>query len=135
MQEFINSVVNQLGVNEETAQSATGKALKLLKDHGGDATTKLLSALPGAEGLIGAADSGSGGGLGASLGGLGSALTGKLGGTAGALAALQGSGLDAGKMGSFVKMLVDYAKQKAGVELVDQVLEKVPDVKGMIDQT
>jgi hypothetical protein len=62
------------------------------------------------------------------LGGIGS----KLGGAGGAMAALQGSGLDAGRAKSFVTMLVDYAKQKAGPEQVEQVLAKVPALKSMI---
>jgi hypothetical protein len=69
---------------------------------------------------------------GESGGGMLGSLGGKLGGAGGALAALQGSGLDGGKAKSFVTMLVDYAKQKAGPEQVEQVLDKVPALKSFV---
>ncbi len=134
MQEFIQLAVSKLGISQETAQSATGSVLNLLKQKAGDeATSGLLSKLPGAEALLNASSSSSGGaGSGGLLGGLGSVLGGKLGGAAGALTALQGSGLDSSQIGPFVTMLVDFVKQKAGAEAVDGVLEKVPDLKSML---
>ncbi len=133
MQEFIHSVVSQLGISEDTAKSATGGLLSLLKEKtGGDAMNSLLAKLPGAEGLMSSVGSGSKGGLGAALGGLGSTFGGQGGGAAGVLAALQGSGLNASQVGPFVKMLVDFAKQKAGPDLVNQALEKAPDLKNLL---
>jgi hypothetical protein len=127
MQDFIQSAVSQLGINEDQAKSATGGLLNFLKNQGNGNVQALIAKLPGAEGLMqdaGSSESGGGG----MLGGLGS----KLGGSGGALAALQGSGLDASQAGPFVKMLVDYAKQKAGPELVEQVIAKVPALKTLM---
>jgi hypothetical protein len=134
MQEFIQIAVKQLGISEDTATSATGAVLNLLNQKAGDEVTSgLMSKLPGAEALLSASSSGSSSaGSGGLLGGLGSMLGGKLGGAAGALAALQGSGLDSSQMGSFVTMLVEFVKQKAGTEVVDGLLEKVPDLKGLL---
>lgn len=134
MQEFIQSAVSQLGISQDSAESATGTVLNLLKDQGGGgATNQLLSALPGADALMGStASSSGGGGLAGGLGAVSSAFGGKMGGAAGALAALQGSGLGADKIGSFVSLFFDFAKQKAGAGLVDQALEQVPDLKGLL---
>ena len=49
-----------------------------------------------------------------------------------ALAALQGSGLSASQARPFVKMRVDYARQKAGREIVERVLDEVPALKSMV---
>jgi hypothetical protein len=65
-------------------------------------------------------------------GGMLGGLTSGMGQSGGALAALQGSGLSASQAGPFVKMLVDFARQKAGAETVERVLDKVPAIKAMI---
>ena len=59
-------------------------------------------------------------------------LTSAMGQSGGALAALQGSGLSASQAGPFVKMLVGYARQKPGPEIVERVLDKVPALKSMM---
>ncbi|MGH7828447.1 MAG: DUF2780 domain-containing protein [Candidatus Binatia bacterium] len=128
MQEFIESAVSQLGINEDQAKSATGGLLNYLKDQDGHDVQALIAKLPGAEDLMKSMGSGSESGGSGMLGGLGS----KLGGSGGAMAALQGSGLDASRAGPFVKMLVDYAKQKVGPEQVEQVLAKVPALKNLM---
>ena len=62
------------------------------------------------------------------LGGMASGLGGKLGGAVGLAGALGASGLDAGKAGLFVKMFVDFVKQKASPDLVRSLMEKVPQL-------
>lgn len=129
MQEFIQSAATKLGINENQAKSATGGVLNFLKDQGdGQDVDALIAKMPGAEDVMQSTASAEGGGGGGMLGGIGS----KLGGAGGAMEALQGSGLDAGHAKSFVTMLVDYAKQKAGPEQVEQVLAKVPALKSMM---
>jgi uncharacterized protein (DUF2267 family) len=47
MQEFIESTVNQLGIEEDQAKSATGGLLKLLKNQrGGSEAQTLIAKLP-----------------------------------------------------------------------------------------
>jgi hypothetical protein len=133
MQEFIQSVASKFGINEEQAKSATGGVLNFLKEQGpGAETDTLISKIPGAEDVMQSAPEGGEStersGTGGMLGGVGSML----GGAGGALAALQGSGLQGGQAKEFVVMLVDYAKQKAGPEQVEQVLDKVPALKGFL---
>jgi hypothetical protein len=128
MQEFIQAAASKLGINEDQARSATGGVLNYLKNETGDGEAdSLIAKIPGADSVMQSAGSAgeSGGGM---LGGLGS----KLGGAGGVLAALQNSGLDGGKAQSFVTMLVDYAKEKAGREQVERVIEKVPALKNFV---
>jgi hypothetical protein len=128
MQEFIQSAASKLGINENQATFATANVLKLFKEQGGgQEADRLISNIPGAEDVMQSSGS-SAEGTGGMLGGLG----GKLGGAGSALAALQESGLDGGKAKSFVTMLVDYAKQKAGPEQVDRVLDKVPALRSFL---
>ena len=92
----------------------------------------MIAKIPGAEDVMqsAGASSESSGNLGG--GGMLGGLTSAMGQSGGALAALQGSGLSASQAGPFVKMLVDYARQKAGPETVDRVLDKVPAIKAMM---
>lgn len=136
MQEFINMVTQQLGIGEDTARSATGGILNLLQKKAGDTDVdQLLSKLPGAETFGGSTDepAATGGGM---LGGLastvGSALGGETGGMAGALAALQNSGLKSDQLGSFVTAFVEFAQEKAGGDLVNRLLDKIPEVKSLM---
>jgi hypothetical protein len=53
MQEFIQSAVSQLGINEDQAKSATGGLLNFLKNQGGgNEAQSLIANLPGAEDVI-----------------------------------------------------------------------------------
>ena len=132
MQDFIQSVVSQLGITEDQAKSATGGLLNFLKEQKDTSEVQaLIAKLPGAESLMQSSGSSGESGGGGLLGGVAAGLGAKLGSAGGALAILQGSGIDAGKMGPFVNMLVDYAKQKAGPELVEKVIAQVPALKGL----
>lgn len=133
MQEFIQSAVSQLGINEDQAKSATGGLLNFLKNQGGgNEAQSLIAKLPGAEDVIQSTGSSSesSGTLGG--GGMMGGLTSAMGQSGGALAALQGSEFSASQAGPFVKMLIDYARQKAGPEIVERVVDKVPAIKAMI---
>ncbi len=133
MQEFIQAAASRLGISEEKAKSATQKLLTFLKDQGeGDEAKELIAKLPGAEDLLSSSSAGSGSNEGGMMGGLASSLGSALGGGGGALATLIGSGLDASESVSFIKMLVDYAKQKVGPELVDRVAENIPALKSLL---
>lgn len=126
MQDFIQSVTSKLGIGEDQAKTATGGLLNFLNNQDGGDVQALIAKLPGAESLMQSAGS-SGGGGGGMLGGLTSAL----GQSGGALAAVQGAGLNTNQAGSFVKMLMDYAREKAGPDIVNRVLDKVPALKAL----
>ena len=85
MEEFISMVTEQLGIGEKEGRSATGGILDMLKEQLDDSTFgSIMEKLPGAEGLLGQADSGDGGGGG---------LMGSLASVAGSLMGGEGGGL------------------------------------------
>jgi hypothetical protein len=134
MLDFVELASKQLGIDAGTATSATSGVLNLLKGQdSGSAGDNLLAAIPGAQDFLSSNSGGGGGGgaLGGLMGGLGSMMGGS-GGAVGALASLAAGGLDTNKIGPFVSMFVDYAKQKAGPELVEKFLKAMPSIGQML---
>ena len=140
MQDFIKSAASQLGIDESTANNATGTVLGFLKDGMGDQFASIAEKLPGADQLIqGAAkssdaeDAGGGGGL---LDSVTKAASSMLGGGAGEgldlMNQLQKTGLTADQGGSLITMLINFIKEKVGDEFIDQIAEKFPIVKSFV---
>lgn len=129
MQDFINSVTERLGIDQDQAKGAVGSLLAMIRkeDDSGDAN-ELVDKLPGANALADEAEGDGGGGL---LGKVGGMLGGLGGGAAGGLAGLA-SNLPTDKIGDFVKMFVDWAKEKVGPDLVNKVIDKVPALKSIL---
>ncbi|MEP3665207.1 MAG: DUF2267 domain-containing protein, partial [Roseibium sp.] len=65
------------------------------------------------------------------LGGLGSMMGGGMGAMA-ALNELTNAGLDMDGVQSVVKELVSYAKEKAGEDVVDEVISKIPGLSQIV---
>lgn len=129
MQEFINSVTERLGIDKDTAKSAVGSLLSVIRGEGGSEGQELVDRLPGGNEMAereGSPDDGGGlmGTIGGALGGLG-------GGAAG-LAGLVSSGLSGDKLKQFVEMFVGWAKKVAGDDLVEKVIAKVPALKSIL---
>ncbi len=128
MQELISRIVASAGVDEKTAEDGLGIILGFLeKEAPAEKMQVVLDALPGAADLI-SARAGGGGGL---LGGLGNMM----GGTMGAMAALNElnkAGLGMGEIQGLVKELVSYAKEKAGDDVVDEVIAKIPGLSQIV---
>jgi hypothetical protein len=119
--ELIDQLTSNLGVNETQAKGGAGLLFKLAKDglSGGD-FSKVSAAVPGIDGLIGAAPGGEG-----ALGGLGKVFG---GGGLGSLASLAGGfsnlGLDASMIGKFLPIVLSFVQSKGG-DQVKGILEKV----------
>lgn len=134
IQDFITSAASSLGTSEDSTRAATGTILQSLQQASGEADfQQLVDKIPGASGLLGGEEptdtgGGLGGGLGGALGQAASALGGGLGSTAGLLGSLQGSGLGADKLGPLVNLFMEFAKSKAGPDLVTRLLAKVPEL-------
>ena len=134
MLDFIQDAASKLGIGEDTAKSATGGLLGLIKEHADPADAcDMLSKLPGAAELM---PSGGGGGGGGVLGGLGGALGGALGGGAssalGAAEALSKTGLSAEKLGGFLELFKSFALPKLGPELLKRLLGKIPGIGSLL---
>jgi hypothetical protein len=95
MQDFINSVTERLGIDEDQAKSAVGSVLAMLRKDGDADGGALLDKLPGANAL---ADEAEGGGGGGGLLGKVTGMLGGLGGGAGGLAGLASTGLSTDKI-------------------------------------
>ena len=133
MQDFINSVTEKLGIDGDTAKSAVGSLLSMIKGEGeGGAVKDLFAKLPGADALAAEAGSGKSGG-GGLLGGIGDAI-GKLGGgAASGLAGLASTGLSSDKIKNLVQMFVGWAKKVAGEDTVNKVIGSIPALKSLVD--
>jgi len=135
MQDFIQDAAGKLGIGTDTATSATGGLLGLIKEHAdaGDVSA-MLGKLPGAADLMKAAPSSSGGG--GLLGGLGDALGGALGGGAGqalgAMEALSKTGLSMDKLGSFLEMFKQFVLPKLGPDLLKRLLGNIPGLGSLL---
>lgn len=130
MDELINRIIAAAGIDEDLARNAVGIILGFLDKEGPeDKMQMIFDALPGAAELVAArAEAGSGGGL---LGGLGSMMGGGMGAMA-ALSELNSAGLDMGGVQSVAKELISYAKEKAGDDVVDEVVSKIPGLSQVL---
>lgn len=129
MEELINRIVAASGVGEEQAREAIAIILKFLnKDGPQEQMQQIFDALPGARELVAEREGKGGGGL---LGGLGNMMGGGMGAMA-ALNELTSAGLDMGEVQSVTRELVAYAKEKAGDEVVDEVVSQIPGLSQVI---
>ena len=136
MNDFIQMAMQQLGTDESTTRSVTGKVLGFIKEKAsGTDVTQLMDKLPGASQLAEASaqapapEKKASGGLGGFVSQAGAALGGSLGSSMDLAGGLTQSGLSMGKIGPFVAMFVSYIKEKAGGDLVGRILGQVPDLK------
>jgi hypothetical protein len=128
--ELVNQLTQQLGIDQQQASGGLGLIMGMAKQKlGGDfgslaqhvpGVDKLIEAAPKPAGAAGAA-SALGGGLGGALGAVGGMLGGKAGGAVGQLgnlASLAGGfkqlGLDAGMVGKFAPIVLNFFQSKGG---------------------
>ncbi|HQF31066.1 MAG TPA: DUF2267 domain-containing protein [Hyphomicrobiales bacterium] len=123
MQELISRIVEHVGVDQGVAEKAVQIVLDFLGKEGPqEQIEQLKAALP--EFNIASAASGGGlfggGGLLGGLGGMGAAMA--------ALNELTSAGLGMGEVQGTIKEIVAYAKEKAGDEVVDQIVGSIPGI-------
>ena len=135
MDELISQLTSKLGIDASVAQTATNKAMSMVKEHAGeDLFNQIADAVPGAsEAAAEQPEPTAGGGM---LGKLAGMASGALGGSAGSGlelgAALTSTGLKTDQVGGFMQTLVSFLKDKVGDEVMDQVLGKFPMLKQLI---
>ncbi len=124
MEELINRLVANVGIDAGLAQKAVGIILGFLQKEGPAAeVSELLAKMPGAENLIAeyAGQSGGGGMLGG--------LMGMMGGGGGVMALgqqLMGAGLSMGQMGDVGKELFAYGREQAGEDTMGAIVGAIP---------
>ena len=139
IQDFIKQASGSLGIGEDSAGATAGGLLHLIKGQAAKADgDALVNAIPGAAQLMArtpqaAASSAGGGDL---LGGIMSKAGGLLGGKAGSALSVMGlfkqSGLSGDQAGSFASLFFDFARSKAGSDLVGRILGQIPELKKLL---
>jgi hypothetical protein len=122
MDELINRVVANLGIDEGLAQKSVGIILGFLQKEG-PATEigQMFDAMPGAAELAAEHSGGAGGGM---LGGLMGMMGG--GGVMGLGQQLMGAGLSMGQMGDLGKELFAFGREKAGEDAMGAIVGSIP---------
>jgi len=120
MDELINRIVTNVGVDAATARNAVRIILSFLYQQGDrEKVTALASKIPGADEFIEASEDDSAG----TLGGLGGLMG---GGAMAVLGKLQGIGLGMGQIQAVTKETVSFAREKAGDEIVNDIVGSIP---------
>lgn len=123
MNELIQQLVSQLGVNPDQAKGGAGLLFKMVQSKLGGDFSKVAQAMPEVTGLIKAAPAE--GGASKLLGGLASAIGGGKAGGLANLASLAGGfsqlKLDPGMVGKFVPVVLSFIQGKFGKDVVGLV--------------
>jgi hypothetical protein len=129
MNELVTRVADAVGIDPALAEKAMGMMLGFLQREAADGpVAKMIEAIPGATELV-AKYNGEGQGEGL-LGGLLGALGG--GGVMGLGQQLMSQGLGMGEIGGLAKQTITIAREHAGDEVVDEVVNSVPGLAQFI---
>lgn len=130
MSELVTRVVENVGIEPATAEKAVGMILGFLQREAAEGpVAKMIEAIPGAPELV-AQYNGEGSNGGGLLGGLMSAIGG--GGVMALGQQLMSQGLGMGEITSLAKETIAFAKEKAGDEVVDEVVASVPGLSQFV---
>jgi hypothetical protein len=120
MEDLIGRITARVGVDDATARSAVRVILSFLYQEGDRERVRELAArIPGAAEYIEADEADSAatlGGVGGLMGGAAMAVLGKL----------QALGLGMGQIQGVTKETVDFARERAGEEVVAAIVESIP---------
>lgn len=123
MEDLISQIAKSAGMSESLARQAVGILLKFLNNAGPQgAVHKLLAAMPGADTLI--KEQGEAGAS-SLFGGFKDMMGGGMGAMA-ALGEMTNAGLDMRQAHVATTKLVQYAREQAGDELVNEVVRAIP---------
>ena len=131
MSELVTRVAENVGIETATAEKAVGMILGFLQREAAEGpVAQMIEAIPGAPELV-AQYNGEGSNGGGLLGGLMSAI----GGGGGVMALgqqLMSQGLGMGEITALAKETIAFAKEKAGEEVVDEVVASVPGLSQFV---
>lgn len=130
MSELVTRVAENVGIETATAEKAVGMILGFLQREAAEGpVAQMIEAIPGAPELV-AQYNGEGSGGGGPLGGLMSAIGG--GGVMALGQQLMSQGLGMGEITALAKETIAFAKEKAGEEVVDEVVASVPGLSQFV---
>ncbi len=130
MSELVTRVAENVGIETATAEKAVGMILGFLQREAAEGpVAQMIEAIPGAPELV-AQYNGEGSNGGGLLGGLMSAIGG--GGVMALGQQLMSQGLGMGEITALAKETIAFAKEKAGEEVVDEVVASVPGLSQFV---
>lgn len=137
MEELITRIVSNIGIDEALAQKAVGMLLGFLQDQGDSGMVAgILDQMPGASDLIAQASGGESSGGGGLLGSVMGAASGLVGGSTGDMMAmgqsLMSEGLDMDQIKGVASETINFAKEKADADTVDQLVGSVPGLSSFL---
>lgn len=138
MEELISRIVANIGIDSSLARTAVGILLNMFLKHGDSgAVGKLMAALPGAGDLAATAaksigDGAPAGGIGGLMGMAAGLLGGKGGGLMEAVGQLSGAGLSMDQAKGVGDELLQFARQKAGDDVVTQLASSIPGLDKLL---
>jgi hypothetical protein len=122
MDELVSRIVSNVGIERPIAERAVGIILDFLATEGpADKVQTLMAHLPGAADTAAAAHAEGGGG---SFGGMG--------GIMGVGSRLMSAGLGMGEIQSVTHEIIAYAREKAGDEDLNAIVEAIPGLSQYI---
>src|SRR5687768_7040754 len=120
MEDLISRITEKVGIDDTTARGAVRTILSFLYQEGDrDKVVALAERIPGAEAYIDPSNEDSS----ATLGGLGGLMG---GGAMAVLGKLQGLGLGMGQIQGVTQETVNFARERGGAELVDDIVASIP---------
>jgi hypothetical protein len=128
IQELIDRVVQNVGIDPGLAEKAVGIILGFLQKEGPAAEVgQMLEAMPGASDLIAAHAGGGGGGM---MGGLMGMMGG--GGVMALGTQLMGAGLSMDQMSGLGKELFAFGREKAGEDAMGAIVGAIPGLSQFV---
>ena len=116
MNELIERLVANVGVDRASAETALGIILDFLAKEGPpEKVQTLIERMPGADQLIASAREGEGGGL---FGGMGGVMA--------VGSRMMAAGLDMGQIQGITRETIGYAREKAGEDVVGDIVAAIP---------
>lgn len=127
MNDLVNRVAENVGIDAATAEKAIGMMLGFLQREAADGpVAQMIEAIPGASDLVAKYN---GEGTGGMLGGLMSAMG---GGVMALGQQLMSQGLGMGEITALAKETIAVAREYAGDEVVDEVVDSVPGLSQFV---
>lgn len=118
MDELINRITSNVGIDADTAKKAVGAILAFLQSEGpADKVKELLASVPGSEALI--AQAPAGGML-------------SMGGVMGLGQKLMGMGLGMGEISSTAKETMGFARENGAGDAIDEIVASIPGLSQFV---
>jgi hypothetical protein len=119
MDELVSRIVNNVGIERSVAAKAVGIMLDFFATAGPpEKVQTFLAQLPGATEAIEAARAEGGGGF-----------FGSMGGIMGVGSRLMSAGLGMGQIQAVSRQVIAYAREKAGDEDIDRIIDSIPGAR------